>query len=296
MSGYRENHLSAQDGLRLYWRDYGDPLSPGVPVLCLTGLTRNSKDYHDLACRLAPGRRVLCPDYRGRGRSQYDANPRNYDPRIYLQDIRHLLTAANVHRCVVVGTSLGGILAMALSVLMPAVVAGAVLNDIGPEVERGGLARIIAYIGRDRPQPDWPAATAELRRMFPNLSFKTEAGWAKLTRNTYRQAADGLLHFDWDVRLVEGVKRMAAGAMPDLWPLFLGLSEVPVLAVRGGASDVLTAAAFDRMAAAMPRLARVEVPGCGHAPALDEDEVVPAIDALLERVDCIAGRTTCVPA
>ncbi len=293
MNGFAERFLTAQDGLRLYWRDYGDALSPRVPVLCLTGLTRNSKDFHDLASRLAPERRVICPDYRGRGRSHYDPDPRNYDPRVYLQDVRHLLAAAGVHRCVVVGTSLGGILAMALSVLLPAAVAGAVINDIGPDVARDGLGRIIDYIGQDRPQPDLAAATAHLREMFPTLSFKTHDGWLKLARNTYREGADGLLHFDWDVRLVENVRRMADGDMPALWPLFLGLKRVPVLAVRGGVSDVLTEAGFERMAAAMPHMTRIVVPGCGHAPALDEHEVLPAIDDLLARVDAAEAATTC---
>ena len=169
--GYRERRYSAQDGLSLYFRDYGDPLSARTPVLCLTGLTRNSKDYHEVALRLARQRRVLCPDYRGRGRSDYDPDWRNYQPTTYINDMRHLLAALNVHRVVVMGTSLGAFLAVGLAVLAPTLVAGAVLNDAGPEVNAGGLDRILAYVGDDRPLDGWDAAIARMREIFPQLSF-----------------------------------------------------------------------------------------------------------------------------
>ena len=132
MPAYREATVSAQDGLALYYRDYGDALASKTPVLCLPGLTRNSADFAELAARLSRGRRVLCPDYRGRGRSAYDSNWRNYDPYVYINDISHLLAATGIGRAVIVGTSMGGLLAMGLAVLRPTLVAGAVLNDIGP--------------------------------------------------------------------------------------------------------------------------------------------------------------------
>src|SRR5262249_34199486 len=138
-----------QDGLRLYFRDYGDPASERTPVLCLTGLTRNSADFHEVALRVAGERRVLAPDYRGRGRSAYDPDWRNYEPRIYVNDAAHLLAATGVERAVVIGTSLGGLLAMGLSVLRPTMVAGIVLNDIGPGLVGSGLARIMDYVGKD---------------------------------------------------------------------------------------------------------------------------------------------------
>lgn len=293
-AAFTERWLTAQDGLRLYWRDYGDPLAPGLPVLCLSGLTRNSKDFHDLATHLCGGRRVICPDYRGRGRSQYDPDWRHYEPRTYLDDLRHLVAAAGVHRFAVIGTSLGGILAMALRAMMPTAVAGAVLNDVGPDVAQGGLDRIIDYIGRDRPQPDLGAAEAHLQAVLPNLTFRGGNGWRKLTENTFRPGEDGLLHFDWDIRIVEPLRRSKPGDMPPLWPLFRGLAGVPVLVVRGGRSDVLTAECLAAMAAAMPDMAQVVVPDTGHAPALDEDEVVAAIDALLKRVDAPAGSHICL--
>lgn len=280
---FRERRFTAADGLGLYWRDYGDAMAAGTPVLCLTGLTRNSKDFHDFASRLCPGRRVVCLDYRGRGRSDYDPDWRNYDPKVYLQDIRHLLAVAGLSRVVVVGTSLGGALAMALSVAMPAALAGVVMNDIGPQLSGNGLQRIIEYIGTDRPQPDWASAAAHLRTMFPNLSLKTEERWQQMARNTFREGDDGLLHFDWDVRLVEPLKRSAGP--PDLWPLFHALYGIPALAVRGGESDVLSEETFGRMRIEKPDLHQAVVPGCGHCPTLDEPEVVAALDLFLAEVD-----------
>lgn len=279
---YRERHLTAQDGLRLYYRDYGDPLSPRLPLLCLTGLTRNSADFADLAERHAAERRILCLDYRGRGRSGYDPNWRNYEPHTYLSDIAHLVAATDLHRAVVVGTSLGGILAMGLAVMRPTLLAGVVLNDIGPDVIAGGLTRILDYIGIDQPQPDWDSAVAALQKLLPTLSIRTEAGWLKMAQATYRAGPDGKLHFDWDLNLAKPLKAMR-GPPPDLWPYFRALRAVPVLALRGALSDMLSAETFERMALAKPDLLRVTVPNSGHAPTLNEPEAAAAIDDFIRR-------------
>ena len=278
---YRECTYSSQDGLRLYYREYGDRLSSATPVLCLAGLTRNCKDFHDLALRLSAERRVLCPDYRGRGRSQYDRDWRRYVPRTYVDDLRHLLAAANVHEAVVIGTSLGGILAAAMAVAMPCAVAGAVLNDIGPDIEPRGMARLIAYLRDDRPQPDWAAAACHLRETLPDLPVHGEEGWLAFARNTYREGDDGRLTFDWDPALIKPLLR--GGGDTDLWPVFRVLRRVPVLAVRGAKSDVLGAATFARMAEELPGLAQISVPGVGHVPDLVQPDTLEAIHALLAR-------------
>lgn len=279
---YRERTLSAQDGLALYYRDYGDPTSPAVPVLCLTGLTRNSKDYHDLATRLSPSRRVICPDYRGRGRSAYDADWRNYQPTVYVNDIRHLLASLNIHSVIVVGTSLGAFLAMGMAVAAPTMVAGAVLNDAGPDIDAKGLNRILDYIGTDRPQPDWRSAVAVVRELFSSLSINTEAGWLRFARQTFREGDDGMLHFDWDVNLAKPMQKRGA-SLPDLWALFRALRDIPVLSFRGEISDVLSPDTFERMGEGMPKLTRVTVPGVGHTPTLAEPEVLAALDAFLDQ-------------
>ncbi len=276
----RERTITTGDGLRLFFRDWGDPDGALCPLLCLPGLTRNSADFEDVARRHARTRRVICPDTRGRGRSDYDPHWRHYHPRIYLEDLRHLLAALGLGRVVVIGTSMGGLLALGLAAAAPGLVAGVVLNDIGPEFGGKGLGRILDYVGRDHPQPDWPRAVAEMRRLMPNLSLDSDDKWLRFARATFREGPDGQLHFDWDVRLARPLADLGKD-LPDLWALFRGLGENPVLAVRGGASDVLTAPVFDRMAAELPHLIRVTVPACGHCPALDEPMVQPVLDQFL---------------
>lgn len=282
MSQYRERHYTSQDNLRLYYREYGEP-SGATPVLCLGGLTRNSKDFHELALRLCAQRRVLCPDYRGRGLSAYDADWRNYQVRTYLDDIRHLLTVAEVHRAVVIGTSMGGILAMGMAAAYPTVLAGTVLNDVGPQVEMVGLMHIIEYIRVDRPQPDLDSAIETIRRMLPRIAFRDPAVWRKMVENTYRLGDDGMLHFDWDVSLVRPLIEPQEPA-PDLWPLFRALRRTPVLALRGEISEILSEATFAAMAREMPGLAQLTVAGTGHTPTLSEPEVQQAIDGFLARL------------
>jgi len=279
-TGYVERTYASQDGLPLHYREYGDPLAAGAPLLCLTGLTRNAHDYHDLATRLATHRRVICPDYRGRGRSSRDPDWRNYLPRVYVGDILQLLIAANLHRVVVIGTSLGGLLAMGLAVAQPSCLAGVVLNDVGPDIDPAGLERIRGYIGRDHPQPDWPSAVRFAKETFKNSGARTEADWQQVAEGTFRQGADGLLHVDWDVAVAKPLER--TGPIPDLWPLFRALRRIPTLAFRGALSDLLTEATFDRMQREHPALRRVAVAGVGHVPTLAEPEARHAIDAFLD--------------
>ncbi|MFQ5773325.1 MAG: alpha/beta fold hydrolase [Kiloniellaceae bacterium] len=280
---YRERTFAAGDGLRLYFRDYGDPLARATPVVCLSGLTRNSKDFHVMAERLAKHRRVVCLDYRGRGRSAYDPDWRNYGARVSLDDVRHLLAATNLHHVVVCGVSFGGVLAMALAVLAPMALAGVILDDVGPDLNPSGTKRILECVARDRPQPDWDTAVAAMKATFPRLSFSTETEWRRFTEATYREGDDGLLHFDYDVALVKPI--LEGREQRDLWPLFRALRRVPVLVIRGGASDLLSAETLERMVAAKPDLVHVTLPGVGHAPSLSEPESERAIDDFLSRID-----------
>lgn len=283
MAEFRDCRHLSRDGLSIYYRDYGDPLSEATPVLCLAGLTRNSKDFHATASRLAAGRRVICPDYRGRGRSDHDANPRNYRPATHIDDIRHLMVAAGLHRAIVIGTSFGGMLAMGMALAAPGSLRAVVLNDIGPDVAAGGLKRILAYIGTDRPQPDWDSAVAEMKRMFPTLSCSTGEEWLDAARATWRGGADGLLHYDWDVRLAGAISRTRAWRGVDPWALFRGLAGIPVLALRGELSDVLSRETFERMADEHGDLTAVTIPGCGHPPRLVEPAAMEALDDFLAR-------------
>ncbi|MEE8517067.1 MAG: alpha/beta hydrolase [Alphaproteobacteria bacterium] len=276
---YRQRFYSSEDDLRLYFRDYGDARTKATPVLCLGGLTRNAKDFHDVALHLAP-RRILCPDYRGRGRSAYDRNWRHYVPTTYINDVVHLLAATNLHRVIVLGTSFGGLLAMALAVAAPTALCGVILNDIGPEVNMAGFDRILDFIRKDRPVKDWHTASLEMKMMFPALSIHDDAGWLRMAQNTYREGSDGLLHFDWDVRIVKPHIE-GTGGLPDMWPMFRALRNIPTLALHGEISDVLSQETFDRMAREKPDLERASVPGVGHAPTLAEPAARDAVGQFL---------------
>jgi pimeloyl-ACP methyl ester carboxylesterase len=278
---WRDRFYHARDGIRLHYREYGDPASARAPVLCLGGLTRNCQDFDLLARRLARQRRVVCPDLRGRGDSAFDPNWRNYRPEVYLDDLRQLMAAARLGHVIVIGTSLGGVLAMAMGVAMPVALRGVVLNDTGPEFDVAGIARIIDYVGEDQPQPDWETAARHMADRFPHLSKRNDDIWRRLVRNSYREGADGRLHVNWDVNLSRSLKRLVRGPLPDLWPLYRSLKNVPVLALRGAWSDVVTAAALDRMAHEKPDLIAVTVRDVGHAPTLEEPEAEAALNDFL---------------
>jgi pimeloyl-ACP methyl ester carboxylesterase len=279
---YRERRLTSQDGLSLYYRDYGDPMSARVPVLCLPGLTRNAKDFHKLATRLSAERRVLCPDYRGRGRSDYDPDWRRYLPSTYLNDLRHLLIAAGLHRVVVVGTSMGGLLACGMAVAVPTAVAAAVINDVGPDIHGEGLAKILVYLNDSTPLADWDTVIQRLRASFPYLPVYDEGDWQAMAEATYRKGDDGRLYPDWDPALMKPLLSDNNHGY-DLWALFRALRRVPVVVLRGAKSDVLSAETFASMAEALPQARCVTVPNVGHAPNLSEPSAKEAIDDLLRQ-------------
>ncbi len=281
---WQDRYFTSADGLRLYYRDYASPGSTRLPVLCLPGLTRNSRDFEVVAPWIARGRRVLCADLRGRGRSQHDPNWQNYHPATYVADLARLLADAGVARLVLLGTSLGGILSMLISATTPGAVAGVILNDVGPEVAPQGLQRIAAYVGRHTPVTSWAEAAAQARATYglalPGLG---DDDWLAFARRSYSEV-DGVPRLDMDPKIGEAVRVAPATAAPDLWPLYSALRPIPTLAIRGEVSDVLSEQTFDRMAAGKPDLERLTVPRRGHPPLLDEPECIAAIDAFLARV------------
>jgi len=272
--------LTSFDGLRLYYRDYGAH-DGATAALCLPGLTRNSRDFDGLAQRLAKTRRVICPDYRGRGRSDYDRHWRNYEPRIYLDDLRHLLTALNIHEFIAIGTSLGGLLASGLAIIVPTALRAVILNDVGPEIQTSSLQRILEQIRSLPPEPSFEQAARYLRENYPKLSIADEEGWIDFARSIYRQDGNGAVVADWDPAIVKPLLE-PADTPADLWKLYRALAKLPMLAVRGGVSDVLSEQTFRRMKAEKPDLIQVTVPGIGHAPSLTEPEVWSAIEEFLE--------------
>lgn len=286
-NGFFERTYVCQDNLTLYYRDYGPHSGGRTALLCLPGLTRNSKDFHELALRYAGERRVVCPDYRGRGRSEHDPEWRRYNARVLLADVQQLLAATNLHKVVVVGTSLGGLLAMGLAVAEPRILAGVVLNDVGPDIDYVGLGQIVDWVSRDRPQSDYESAALYLKQYASRIGVRDDEGWLKLARNTWHEGADGRLHFDYDFNLVRPVAELVKnrGAdMMDLWPMFRALYPIPTTLLRGENSDLLGRETVSRMIQAKPDLHFVEVAGAGHVPQLDEPESLEAIDALLARL------------
>ena len=276
-----EYWFSSHDGLRLFSRVYAGPSARAPVVLCLHGLMRTGRDFEELAPYLAARYRVLVPDVRGRGRSARDRDFNNYTIPVYLQDVLALLAGLGAPRVSIVGTSMGGLMAMVLAATQPDVVRGIVLNDVGPEVDPVGLERIRSYAGRNAPVRNWAEAVAQARATYgaawPGLS---DERWQALTRRSYRENAEGIPEIDADPLIREPLKN-SAGSTPVLWPLWGALRQLPILAIRGMNSDVLNPATLERMRHEKPGLVALTVADRGHPPLLDEPECVAAIDAFL---------------
>lgn len=282
--GFSERFYTSQDGLSLYFRDYGKEHRVKTPVLCLAGLTRNSNDFSRLAEQLSSDRRVICPDYRGRGKSDYDSNWRNYTSVTYMNDIRHLLSSLNLCRVFVIGTSMGGLMAMGMGAAMPTTLAGVLINDVGPVIEKQGLDKILKYMqdgasGFD----DWETAAAYLRERFPELPAETDEDWRWITCGTFEEGADGRIKHNWDYNLIRSILKETAE--PELWSLFQTLKRTPLVITRGGLSDILSASTLNAMVAVIPELTAVTVDGVGHMPNLLEPECKEALDNALTRAD-----------
>ena len=287
--GPRARTLATSDNLRLYFQDWGEPDWTATPVLCLHGLVRNSRDFAPLARRLsdptAPKpRRVIVPDLRGRGRSARDPNWKNYNARIYVEDIRHLLAALDIHRVIAIGISMGGLLSIGLATAMPTALAALVVDDAGPEINRSGTGRILHYIASDRPQPDWPSAADAMRKMLPTLSLRTDDEWLDFARATYVEGSDGRLHFDWDPNIARPLQAEMAGETGNLWNLWRAVGNRPALVIRGGVSDILSAETLLRMQAEKPDLVHFTLPGVGHAPTMNEPPVREVLDDFLRQL------------
>lgn len=283
MAAWQDIYWWSNDGLRLHARDYPGE-TDALPVLCLPGLTRNARDYDVLARRLAGKRRVLAIDLRGRGESAYAKDPMSYVPLTYAQDIAALLAEQNIDRFVAIGTSLGGIVTMLLAGMLPGRVAGALLNDVGPEIEPAGLARIRGYVGRSSTWPTWMHAARATQEangdIYPDWDIEE---WLAMAKRLYRLNANGRIGLDYDLKIAEPFRVPGNEAGPDMWRALAGLGHSPVLVVRGGRSDILSAATAERMIAQLPDAELVTLPGIGHAPTLAEPAVQGAIDRLLAR-------------
>jgi len=286
---YAHRRFTSPDGLTLYARDYapGDG-SARLPVIAIHGLTRNSADFEGIAPLIAQsGRRVLAVDVRGRGLSDRAPDPMTYQPPNYAKDVLALMEQAGIARAVFMGTSMGGLITMAVTALKSKAVAAAILNDIGPEVAKEGLARIAAYSGQPVDTPTWAEAAAYARKhnaiAFPNYS---DADWDRFARRVFREGTEGAPVLNYDPDIAVPIKAMGEKALvPNLWPFFLRLAKGrPTLLVRGETSDLLSAEIAGKMRKRARKMGYVEVPGVGHAPMLDEPEAKAAIFEFLAGV------------
>jgi pimeloyl-ACP methyl ester carboxylesterase len=272
------------DGVKVFVRDL-PPVGPvkGTPILCLHGLTRNSKDFEDLLPRFAAaGRRAIALDVRGRGLSDRDPEPMRYNPLTYAQDTLAVLDALGVDKACFVGTSMGGIITMLIAASAPQRIERAVLNDVGPALDPAGIARIAGYVGKAQPVATWDDAADAIWRIngvaFPDAppSF-----FYRMARRTFRIGDDGAPALDYDPEIAAPFRTPGGAAPADMWPLFAALAPIPTLSIRGGLSDLLSPAIVAEMKARKPDLETVEVARVGHAPMLDEPDAWAALQHFL---------------
>jgi pimeloyl-ACP methyl ester carboxylesterase len=281
-------YYQSSDGLRLYARIYPARQAGWLPVLCLPGLTRNSRDFAALAEHMSERHEVIAADLRGRGLSQWDPDPSHYQLSRYVEDAWSLLDSRGTHRVLIVGTSLGALMGMVLAT-RPDRIAAVVLNDAGPELDLAGLLRIGSYVGKLPPVKTWADAAAQAKLVneeaVPGL---TDAQWMAYARRTYRENASGLPERDMDPQIAGGFKSPPTGPL-QMWPLWAQLTGVPMLVIRGALSDLLSAATVERMLREKPDLEHLTVANRGHVPLLDEPECLEAIDRFLTRHGRSAG-------
>ncbi len=289
--GFEDFFYSAQDGLKLHARLYGaGHHAAALPAVCLAGLTRNARDFHELAVHLSQTARrprmVVAFDYRGRGLSAHDPDWRRYDPLIETADIVDGLTALGIEQGAFIGTSRGGLIVFALAAMRPTLIRAAVLNDIGPVVEGAGLAQIRAYLqGAPRPGNFDEAVSVQKAAQGQAFPALTEADWARMAHAFYRDD-NGKPVPDFDPALVNTLTAVDfARPLPTLWPQFLGLARVPVLAIRGENSRLLAPGTLEEMARRHPDLQAVTVAGQGHAPLLETADLPLRIANFLERAE-----------
>jgi pimeloyl-ACP methyl ester carboxylesterase len=281
--------VSAPDGLLLHVRRYGYSVGSILPVVCLPGLARTAADFHCLAAALATDpagpRLVVALDYRGHGRSEYDRNPDNYVLPVNLADVSAVLTALGIAPAIFVGTSHGGLIAMMLAVSWPTVIAGVILNDIGPVIEPRGLLSIKRSVGK-LPIPRSFAEGGEILRWLLGVQFPRLApqDWIAFAQRTWREHGNRLLPA-YDVKLARTLQRANLERPSTLWHLFDALARVPVMVIRGANSNMLTSTTLEAMLARRGELDVVIVPDQGHAPLLTEPKLIRRIAAFLRSCD-----------
>lgn len=285
---FKDIHFTSRDGLRLYGRHYRPAvMSNARPVVCLAGLTRNSRDFHNIAIALSRGanpRNVFTLDTRGRGGSEYDPDWKNYAVPIEMQDAIDFIVMLGLRNTGIIGTSRGGLISMLMAAAQPSLMGAVVLNDIGPVIEPDGLARIASYVGRV-PQPkNWTDAAHIIgdlfHRDFPQM---TDADLMAVARQIFKDK-DGKPVSAYDPKLAKCLS-ILDGPIPELWPQFEAMKRIPVLVLRGENSDLLSEKTVEEMRQRHPRLSSFTVPAQGHAPLLRDEPTISAVAAFFAATD-----------
>ena len=291
-TSFQERRFSTGDGLQLYARDYGndDPRTAAtLPIVCLPGLSRNSRDFHLLATRLSTHpenpHRVIALDYRGRGFSDWDTDKSRYQLPVEAEDVLCACAAFDVTRAIFIGTSRGGLILHLLAAMRLELLAAVILNDIGPVIEIAGLMQIRRYLEAQQTLHSWDEAVDSLKRIhgpaFPSLE---EPDWRDMADAIFRDK-DGMIAADFDPALIEPLKNLDADMpVPDLWALYQGFQTIPLMAIRGENSSILSRATFAEMAKRHPHMTLVNAMGQGHAPLLHRPDLLAEITAFIGRI------------
>lgn len=289
---FQERRFSASDGLQLYARDYGhdDPrTAASLPIVCLPGLSRNSRDFHLLATWLSAHperpRRVIALDYRGRGFSQWDTDKSRYQLPVEAEDVLSACAILDISRAIFIGTSRGGLILHLLAAMRPALLAAVVLNDIGPVIETAGLLQIRHYLEAQQVLQSWEDAAESLKRVhgaaFPALD---DTDWTDMAEAIFRQT-NGMIVADFDPALIEPLRSLDKDTqIPDLWELYQGFQTIPLMVVRGENSSILSQATLTEMGQRHPDIKSVTAVGQGHAPLLHRPDLLAEISVFIDGV------------
>lgn len=288
---FRDVFCQSADGLKLHAKVIGPDNGTALPVLCLPGLTRTTDDFDDIARAIAANpaapRKVVAVDYRGRGLSDYDPDPAKYAVPVELGDVLAIAASLGISRAVLLGTSRGGLISMAMAAAQPQLLAGVILNDIGPALEMGGLMKIKGYIANPPPRQTWDEAARGLKELFgsvfPSLS---DADWMAWARRAFREKAGGGLERTYDLKLAHTLDGLdPANPLPQVWELFDKLAGVPLMLIHGALSDLLSRQGVQDMIARRPDIDLVAVADQGHAPLLADKPTMDRIVAFCARCD-----------
>ena len=276
--------------MRLHAEDHAAEVDYGkIPLLCLPGLTRDSRDFAPALPHLRQQRRVILMDLRGRGRSSHADDPASYRPDVEANDVLALLSHIKIPKVAIIGTSRGGIVGMLLAATARTHVAGLLLNDVGPVLEKHGLLRIKGYLGKQPAFASFEAAANALKQDQQGMLGLSDTEWLAFARRIFRDD-NGIPRLSYDPKLAvtfPSEEQIEAATGQELWPFFDTLDAMPLAVLRGENSDLLSAATVEEMKFRMPQLLAMTVRGRAHVPFLDEPQSISLIAAFLDEVDSV---------